>query len=341
MTATRRIAYVLPLFLLCALALIAVLRLWQTDGVGAEPVLTVYSGRSESLIQPLIAPFEQRTGIRVRIRYGQTAEMAATILEEGRHSPADVFFAQDAGALGALARSGRLQQLPDALLAPVEPRFRSPDDRWVGVSGRARVLVYHPDRVDEASLPDDLSGLCDPVWRGRVGWAPANGSFQAFVTALRVTEGEQAARDWLRCMQANDTRAYAKNTPIVWAVASGEIAVGLVNHYYLHALEQEHRTELGIRNHYPAGGVLVNAAGVGIVDTTRQPELAAQFIAYLLSDEAQRYFTDTLFEYPLATGVAANPALPPLQALVTPDLDLGALDDLETTLDLLHATGLL
>lgn len=303
--------------------------------------LVIYSGRSEELIGPLIAEFEQLAGWKVNVRYGQTAELAATILEEGRHSPADLFFAQDAGALGALARANRLQTLPTDLLEPVPSRFRSARNQWVGVSGRARVLVYHPDRVAPHELPTRWDNLRAPHWRNRLGWAPPNGSFQAFVTAMRVTHGPAQIRDWLAALRDLGTRPYSRNTALVWAVASGEIDAALVNHYYLHALARERGAPLPIRNHYPAEDLLINAAGVGVLDTANRLEAALAFIRFLLTERSQRYFSEHTFEYPLVDGVEPHPDLPALGSLHPPDLDLDQLDDLGPTLDLLQALNIL
>lgn len=307
---------------------------------GRDDYLTVYSGRSEDLIQPLIDRFTEETGIRVRIRYGQTAEMAATIMEEGRNSPADVILAQDAGALGVLARAGVLQPLPNDIPPLMDQRFRSPDGYWVGLSGRARVLVYHTGRVDPSQLPASWDDLADPMWRGRIGWAPQNGSFQAFVTALRVVRGEEAARNWLIAVHDNEARSYSKNTPILLAVAAGEIDLGLVNHYYLHALHRQ-MPDLPLANHYVDEGTLINTAGVGILRTTARRDTAAQFIRFLLSVPAQRYFAEQTFEYPMIQDVAVHSELPSLELLRTPDLNLTDLDDLSGTLRLLQTSGLL
>ncbi len=312
---------------------------WLSGREGAAD-LVIYSGRSEALIADLIAEFEAEQEWTIHVRYGQTAELAATILEEGANSPADVFFAQDAGALGALARAGRLQVLPTELRTAVPAPFRSAQDQWVGISGRARVLVYHPDRVAPHELPTHWDDLRDPAWRGRLGWALTNGSFQAFVTAMRVTRGMDATRDWLIGLRDLRTRSYARNTPIVWAVVAGEIDAGLVNHYYLHALARQRAEPLPIRNHY-LDEVLVNVAGVGILDTSARSEAARAFIAFLLSDRAQRFFTEETFEYPLTGRVDPHPDLPPLSALQTPDLDLDDLDDLEPTLNLLQECNIL
>ncbi|MEX2247090.1 MAG: iron ABC transporter substrate-binding protein [Dehalococcoidia bacterium] len=311
---------------------------------GDSETLTVYSGRTQSLVQPVLDAFAAETGIDVRVRYGETAEMAATILEEGGNSPADVFFAQDAGALGALAREGRLAVLPQEQLDRVAAHFRSREGVWVGVSGRARVVAYNTENVDPEELPDSILDFTDPAWRGRIGWAPTNGSFQSFVTALRVIEGEDVARAWLEGIKANDPVDYANNTAALEAVANGEVDVAFINHYYLLQFLAERGESFGARNYYIKGqdsGALVNAAGVAVLRTAKHADEAEQLVEFLLSEEAQQYFAETTYEYPLSAGVPADPRLVPLSELATPDIDLGDLADLEGTLDLLRATEVL
>ena len=306
--------------------------------------LTIYSGRSEELVAPLIEQYQEETGITVNVRYGDTAELAATILEEGANSPADLFFAQDAGALGALGAQDRLQPLPASILERVDERFRSTDGEWVGVSGRARVVVYNGETLTEADLPDSIFGFTDPAWKGRLGWAPTNGSFQAFVTALRVIEGEDRAREWLEGIQANEPKVYEGNTPIVQAVAAGEIDAGFVNHYYLFQQIEEQGESFAARNFFLQNGdpgALVNVAGVGMIAGTERAATAQAFIEYLLSARAQMYFADETYEYPLVEEVAPNAALPPLSEIQSPDLDLNRLEDLEGTLQLLQDLGIL
>lgn len=307
--------------------------------------LIVYSGRSENLVGPLIERFEQESGIDVEVRYGETAELAATLLEEGENSPADVFFSQDAGALGALTQAGRLTKLSEEVLDVVEPRFRCSSGEWVGVSGRARVLVYNTDELQESDLPTDVAGLGDPKWRGKVGWAPTNASFQAFVTAMRRLNGEDATRQWLEAMVANDVQVYDGNAPIVEAVGNGEILAGLVNHYYLYRFLAEQGEQFPARNHFFRDGgadALVNVAGVGVLNTARNPDAAFEFVRYLLTDAAQQYFADETVEYPLAsTAATLDPRLTPLAELKPPALDLSDLSDLQGTLALLQETGAL
>ena len=324
--------------------LAVVLLLAAACGGDDEPSITVYSGRSEELIGPILERFEAQSGIEVKVRYGGTAELLATLLEEGGRSPADVYIAQDAGALGALQSEGRLAELDAGLLERVPAAFRSAAGRWVGISGRARVIVYNTERVDPSELPDSILDFTDPKWRGRIGWAPANGSFQAFVPALRLIEGEDAARDWLEGILANDPIEYPKNTPIVAAVAAGEIDVGFVNHYYLHRFLAEEGEGFGARNAYTAPGdpgTLINVAGAAILSSSDAQEEAAQLLAFLLSEEAQRYVTQETFEYPLIEGVEANADLRSITDLQPVQLDLSRLSDLEGTLDLLRETGVL
>ncbi|ADI14653.1 iron ABC transporter substrate-binding protein [Truepera radiovictrix] len=313
-------------------------------GAALAQDLTVYSGRSEDFIAPLVERFEAETGLQVDVRYGNTAELAATLLEEGANSPADVFFPQDGGALGAVAREGLFAELPGELLERVDARFRSPEGLWVGVTGRARVLAYNTDSVSEDELPASVFELTEPQWQGRVGWAPTNASFQAFVTAMRLLEGEARTREWLEGMLANGVRAYEGNTPILEALGRGEIDAGITNHYYLYRFLEEQGESFPVRNHLFEGGdvgSLINVAGVGVLASSDQRENAEAFVAYLLEDDAQTYFTETVFEYPLVPGIPTNELLVPLEEIETPEIDLSNLDDLEATLELLEEVGAL
>jgi iron(III) transport system substrate-binding protein len=321
-----------------------------TTGDSASPSpehegrVVVYSGRSEELVSPILAQFEESTGIRVEVRYGDTAELAATILEEGANSPADLFFGQDAGALGALGAEGRLAALPQDLLGLVDPRFRSPAGEWVGVTGRARVLAYDTRDLTAADLPASILDLTDPRWRGRIGWVPTNASFQAFVTGLRQLRGDEAARAWLEGMLANQPRVYEKNGQALEAVRAGEVDAALINHYYLFQAQQSSGEAYPVEDHFFTGGdpgALVNVAGVGILDTAARPEAARRLVEFLLSTEAQTYFSSQTFEYPLVTGVEADPRLPTLAEIESPDIDLSDLADLQGTLRMLQEVGVL
>jgi iron(III) transport system substrate-binding protein len=310
----------------------------------ADGRLTIYSGRTKALVDPLIAKFETETKIDVDVRYGGTAELAATILEEGSGSPADVFYAQDAGALGALADRDRLADLPESVLTRVDRKFRSADGFWVGTSGRARVVVYNTDRLAPEDLPNSILGFTDPRWSGRLGWAPLNGSFQAAVTALTLQLGEEKTADWLKGILANKPRDYPSNSAIVAAVGAGEIDVGFANHYYLFRFLSEQGEAFPAANYYPGPGdpgALMSVSGVGIVEGTKNREAALKFVEYLLSLEAQQFFADQTYEYPMIDGVKVHPKLKPLTEIESPELDLARLADLDATLTLLRETGVL
>lgn len=329
---------------LSLLPLVAVVLALLVATVQAQSI-TIYVGRGEALAGPIIERFEASTGIDVEVRYGSTAELAGLIMEEGAASPADAFWAQDAGALGALERAGRLVAVPAELVAGIPEKNRHPGNLWVPVSARNRTLIYSTDRVDAAALPASIFDLTDARYAGKVAWAPGNGSFQSFVTALRVTYGEVTAREWLEAMIANGTTSYSNNGAQLDAIAAGEVDFGLVNNYYLlRRLATEPNFPVAQTFFAPGDiGNLANVTGIGVIDGTDRADEVEQFIAYVLSDEAQEFFTNDNQEYPITTTVAPNEALAPLgdPVAASPLIDLASIDDLQGTLDLLTDVGLL
>ena len=306
-----------------------------------EP-LVIYSGRSESLVDAVIQQFSQATGIGVEVKYAGTSQLAATLLEEGSNSPADIFFAQDPGGLGAV--EGMMSTLPDRVLSRVPDWARSPQGKWVGLSGRARTVVYNPERVSEDELPDDIWGFVNPEWKDRIGWAPTNASFQTMVTAMRALWGGEKTSQWLEGVQANNPTIYPKNTPQVAAVAAGEIDVGLVNHYYLFRFLAEEGEDFPARNYHPrtgGPGATVMVAGAGILESTDNRDAAEKFLEFMLSRVGQQYFAGQTFEYPLVEGVNVPHVLVPLDGINHPNIPLKDLADLEGTQQLLRETGVL
>jgi len=315
----------------------------------AEPAsdgtFTLYSGRDEALVQPLIDQFEAATGIEVEVRYGNTAELGALLLEEGDATPAQVFLSQDAGALGALSQAGLFATLPDDIADAVPAGFTSTDASWVGVTGRARVVVYDGEQFTADELPDTIDEYVTDEWSGRVAVAPSNASFQSFVTALRVLDGEDAAVAWAEALAGNDPQIFEGNTPILTAVNDGVVEVGLSNHYYWFRAAAEvgaenMRAQLKFLTAGDAGSI-VNVTGAGILSGAAADADALEFVRYLISLEAQTYFVEQTFEYPLLPGVDAPAGLPSLESLVNAELDLSDLDDLATTQRLLADAGLI
>ncbi len=316
-----------------------------TSGATGDRELVVYSGRSKGLVHPIIKQFEKETGIIVKVRYGNTAQLAVALLEEGSESPADLFWAQDAGALGTVSKQGLFQTLPESILLTVPDKFRNAKGTWVATSGRARVLAYAPERVKAEELPNSIFELTEPKWEGRVGWAPQNASFQAFVTAMRVFKGEKKAEEWLRGMKANGAKNYPKNTPIIQGLAAGEIDLGLPNHYYLMRFKKSDSGFPVEQTFFTSGdaGNLVNVAGIGVLKSSTRAEEVSSFVEYLLSPKVQQLFVSEIFEYPVTDAVIPSEKLLPLDELLklTPELDLEKLDDLEGTLNLLRKVDIL
>jgi iron(III) transport system substrate-binding protein len=314
----------------------------EIDEVGGE--LVIYSGRNEELVGPLIDCFADKADVAVDIRYaGNSEEAAQLIAVEGSASPADVFFSQSPGSTGFLEKEGRLVSLPSDILEAVPAEYRSREDDWVGTSGRVRALVYNTDQVTEAELPASVFDLTDPVWKGKIGVAPSNGSFQDFVSAMIATEGEDATAQFLADLAANEPRIYEGNTPIVDAVGRGEVAVGLVNHYYA-AQKLASDPNLGIANHFFTGdiGSIILVASAAVLDTAgdQQPQAEA-FIRFLLSDAAQNYFVTTTKEYPTVAGIDPPAGQPALAEIGAPEEDLNQLGGLlETTVTLIEESGL-
>ncbi|WP_055715057.1 iron ABC transporter substrate-binding protein [Streptomyces torulosus] len=316
------------------------------SGEAGDATLVIYTGRNEKLVKPILDKLEKAVGADVEVRYGDSAELAAQILEEGDRTKAGLFFSQDAGALGALSREGMLAKLPQASLDKVDKAYRSGEGDWVGLSGRVRVIAYNPDRVGADEVPDSVHDVVKPEWKGKVGFAPTNASFQAFVTGMRVLEGDEAARKWLEDLKANGAKTYANNLATLDAVEAGEVSLGLVNHYYWYERVAE-KGEDGVdaKLHFLPGkdpGALINVAGVGVLAANEdQSATARKAVDYLLSKDAQTYFADKTKEYPLAAGVTSSvEGLPPFESLQSPDIDLGKLESLQETLAMLQDVGL-
>lgn len=307
--------------------------------------LTLYSGRGESMVEPIIAQFEKNTGISVAVRYGDTAQLAVLLQEEGSRSPADLYWGQDAGALGELSKAGLLAELPADIYEGLPTIYTSESGNWVAASGRARVFAYSPERVSEEEFPESVFELVDERFEGRVGWAPTNGSFQSFITAMRLEHGDERTLEWLEGMKDNGAVTFRNNSTQVQGIADGEVDFALVNNYYLprflasdtdFPVEQAFFTDGDIGN-------LVNVAGIAVLESSDDREAAVEFVRFLLSPAAQQYFTGNVYEYPVTRDVIQNPVLEDFDRLleVSPQIDLDDLDDLEGTLRLLRDAGLL
>lgn len=303
--------------------------------------LTIYSGRSEEFIAPFFDEWQAESGIKLNIRYGDSAELAAQILEEGENSPADLFLSQDAGSLGAVAAAELFTTLPDDVATNIPATYFAANRKWVGVTGRARVFAYSPSL---SALPQSVQDLTAPAYKGILGIAPSNSSFQAFVTALINAEGETVAEKWLKDLKSNDVKIYAKNSGIVEAIDKGEIKIGLVNHYYTWEVSEGLGREIKVKNgFFKSGdiGNLINVSGAGVLASSKKYSAAEDLINFLTSKKAQEDFVSKTHEYSLMDGVVAPAGLPTLQEIGAPTIDLEALKNISKTQDLLIKVGLL
>jgi len=304
--------------------------------------LTVYSGRSEEFIAPFFAQWESQSGIKLNIRYGDSAELAAQILEEGSNSPADLFLSQDAGSLGAVAEAGLFTQLSNEVASAIPAQYVAANRNWVGVTGRARVFAYAPDRVKV--LPLSVADLTKSEYKNQVGIAPTNASFQAFVTALIENKGAEFAKSWLKALQANGVKIYAKNSAIVEAIDKGEISIGLVNHYYIWEVSEGLGRAINVKNGFFAPGDLgnlINVSGVGVLASSKKYKAAEDLINYLTGATTQAKFVADTHEYALVSGTAAPEGVPALDQIGAPSVDLSTLKNIKATQDLLIEVGLL
>lgn len=314
------------------------------SAAAGDQTVTIYSGRNENLVGPILDQVEQATGATVEVRYGDSAELAAQLLEEGDRTQADLFFSQDAGALGALANEGRLAVLDDSITDLVLDGYADADGHWVATSARARVIAFNPEIAPDTEQMTSIDDILDPKYQGQVGIAPTNASFQSFVTALRVAKGEDGAREWLTRLKDNEPKIYEKNGAILDAVDSGEVGLGLINHYYWYEKADEvGLDDLTAQIHFLGTddpGALINVAGVGILEGSAEADAAAKVVEYFLSAEGQQYFTDETSEYPVVDGITLKEGLTPLADLHGSTIDLNQLDSLAETLTLLDEVGL-
>ena len=316
----------------------------QAESESSDNTLTIYSGRNENFIKPFFDEFEKNTGIKVQARYGDSAELAAQILEEGSNSPADVFLSQDAGAIGAVAAQNLLAPLDEQLKNIVSTKFADPNGLWVGITGRARVVAFNTELVSVNEVPKTIDEIVDVKWKSEVGIAPSNASFQSFVTAMRQIRGDEATLTWLKALAANNPQKFEKNSQIVEALDSQLIELGLVNHYYIYEVADSLGREINVKNGYfQAGDVgnLLNVSAFGILKSSTNQELSYRLLDYLLSQAAQEKFVENSSEYSILPNINPPKDMPKLEELKIPNVALGELSDVAKTQELLIESGLL
>ncbi|WP_326547243.1 iron ABC transporter substrate-binding protein [Mycolicibacterium sp. ND9-15] len=333
----RRIAAVLSTLAVAAAAT-------ACSDSGDSDELLVYNAQHESLTKEWIDAFTKETGIKVTYRQGGDTELGNQLVAEGKASPADVFLTENSPAMAAVERAGLFAGLEPGTLDQVPPQYRPPSGKWTGVAARSTVFVYNTSRLQPDQLPKSLLDLQQPEWKGRWGAPPTKADFQAIVSALLELKGEPATAQWLAAMKTN-AKLYSDNIATLKAVNAGEVDGGVIYHYYwfrdqVKTKEMSGNTALHyFKNEDP--GAFVSLSGGGVLASSDRIDQAQQFVRFITGKAGQEVLEKgTSFEYPVASGVPANPALPPLDTLQAPNVDPSNLDAQKVT-DLMTKAGLL
>lgn len=308
--------------------------------------LTLYSGQHEQSVNLLVADFEKRSGVNVKVHSGEGPEVANQILEEGASSPADVYFTENSPELQLLSEKNLLAPVDPKTLAEIPSQYSSPKGDWIGVLARENVLAYNTAMIKPGQLPKSVLDLAAPIYKGKVGVAPTDSDFLPLVSAVAALKGKPAALAWLKGLEEN-AQTFDDDEGVVAAVDRGGVALGIINNYYWARLQQEiGKSKMhSALYHFANGdvGALVNVSGAAVLKSSAHQQAAQKFLAYLVSAPAQSLLANgnVSFEYPLRPGVAANPVLKPFRDLQPPRISISALGDDSGAAELLRQAGLL
>ena len=317
----------------------------QTAGDEISGRLVISPGRSEPLIQPVIDAFNaQHPGVEILLKAGSNSEIANALIEEQANPQADVFITTELFTVQSLAAQGIFQPYRPAGVEQIPAEFIGPDNQWIGLTRRARVIMYNTDLVSPDEAPESIFDLTDPKWKGQIAAAGStNGSVQAQIAAMRQLNGEQATEQWLRDLIANEVTFFGGHTDVRKAVGAGEFKLGLVNHYYFY-LQQEEGSSVDIV--FPDQGegqigLITNATAVAIVKEAPNTSAAQTFLDFLVSPEGQKLFAELNYEYPLLSGITLRVGVQPLDDFRLADVDVArAAQEFEATFDLMEKVGM-
>jgi iron(III) transport system substrate-binding protein len=315
-----------------------------TAAGGGAATITLYNGQHPQLTQAIVSAFEKQTGIHVQVRTDDGIVLADQILQEGSHSPADVYLTENSPELMLLTQHHLLAPLPTSITSQIPAQYNSPTGNWVGISTRVSALAYNPSLISSSQLPAGILDLAQPQWKGKVAIAPTDSDFVPLVGAVIATYGQQAALNWLRGLKANATQ-YADIESVVAAVNKGQQAVGIINQYYWYRLRQE--VGAGSTHskvyYFPDRNIggLQNISGAGVLASSAHKSAAEKFVSFLVSAQAQKILAagDT-FEYPTRPGIAPNPQLTPLSQVNPAILSVVSLGNDLSAAALLQQAGL-
>jgi iron(III) transport system substrate-binding protein len=308
------------------------------------PFITVYNAQHEELLEDVAPLFEKETGIEVKLRGGKDLELANQLVQEGDASPADVFLTENSPAMTLVDNARLFAPIDSATLDLIPSQFVPSDQNWLGFIGRSTVLVYGTDAVSEAELPASLMDLAEPEWADRVAFSPTGADFQAIVSAVVATEGEDAAREWITSLAENGT-VLENNLVVMKAVSDGEVDAGIIYHYYWYRDQAEAgENSDGAQLHYFGNqdpGAFLSVSGAGVLAASDKQENAQKFVEFLASEEGQQAIADSYaLEYPLNPAVSLGPEVKPFSELQPPAIDVSTLNS-EVVIEMMQDAGLL
>jgi iron(III) transport system substrate-binding protein len=325
-------------------ALAVVLGATACSSSGGNDELLIYNAQHESLTKEWIDAFTKETGVKVTYRQGGDTELGNQLIAEGDASPADVFLTENSPAMAAVEHAGLFADLDAETINQVPSQYRPASGKWTGVAARTTVFVYNTTKLQPDQLPKSMLDLEQPAWKGRWGGAPAKADFQAIVSALLQLKGEQATAQWLAGMKTNAV-VYNDNIATMKAVNAGEVDGGIIYHYYWFRDQAKTKADSGntelhyFKNQDP--GAFVSLSGGGVLKSSKKAQQAQQFLRFITGKAGQEVLEKgDSFEYTVASGVPANPALVPLNDLQAPVVDPSTLDAQKVS-DLMTKGGLL
>lgn len=289
--------------------------------------IVIYSGRGERFIKPVLDEFTKRTGMKVTLHSAGTVELLNRLMAEGDRTPADIYMTVDAGTLERARIAGLLHPMKsDFIERNIPAAMRAPDNSWVGLSLRMRVIAYNPQKVKPEEIKT-FDSLTDPKFKERVGLRTGSNIYPQSHTAMMIAErGEAETEKFLRTVLANaGNRIYPSDTRAVEAVAKGEVDVAIVNHYYVYGRLRNNPGDARTLSLVVPPKTAYNVSGAGILKTSKNKGAAQRLIEFMASDEGQRMFGEENREYPVHPGLAPHPDMMPRAQFTLSDVTLSGM----------------
>ncbi len=304
----------------------------------ADDTVNLYSARNEALIAPLLERFTEETGIQVRLLTARADALLQRLQSEGINSPADVLLTVDAGNLHRAKEAGLIRPLDSATLrAAVPETYRDPEGHWVGLSMRARPIMYVKDKID----PDQLSSyeqLTDPAWRGKICIRSSDNIYnQSMVASMIAEHGEDATEAWVMGLVANMARPpRGGDRDQIKAAAAGQCDLAIANTYYLAGMltdndpaERQPAQAIGVFwPNQEDRGVHVNVSGAALTQSAKNEAAAIRLIEFLVSPESQAWYAEVNGEYPVREGTPISSVLEQWGTFKADSLNLAQLGEL-------------